>query len=71
MSAQGSPVASLLFLLVLLIFWIGGSIVVAANRSKKCSFAGTFVISLFFSPLIGLLINILEELKSRPQDSGE
>lgn len=65
MATSNMASASLLFFLIMAFFWIAGAIVVAAYRSKHCSFLESLVISLLFSPMIGLLINILEELKAR------
>jgi len=59
------PLASMGFIFIFgaFFFWVVGSFMVAAYHSRGCSFIESLLISLFFSPFIGLLVNILEELK--------
>jgi hypothetical protein len=48
--------------MVLLIFWILGAILVAPlGKGKRISWTGAFVISLLFSPVIGLIAALISK----------
>ena len=54
--------------MVVALFWIIGSLVVALyGASRKFGFWGYFMISMFLSPLVGLLIVFASDPRPRPE----